>query len=132
MYSNFPGLATRYGLDKLTIHYAGWEKQGNFLSGEIRYKDMKHHEEEAVNFRLLEEDLDEYGFPKLQITWDDETKVYNLSEDHSAKTGIDFIQFEYEWNLVEAFGLAVLHTNNEITALTASDASENRPVSGNA
>ena len=46
-----------------------------------------------VNFRLLEEDLDEYGFPKLQITWADETKVYNLSEDHSAKTGIEFIQF---------------------------------------
>ncbi|MDC0158475.1 hypothetical protein OAI47_01845 [Rhodospirillaceae bacterium] len=43
MYSNFPRLATRYGLDKLTIHYAGWEKQGSFLSGEIRYKDMSHH-----------------------------------------------------------------------------------------
>jgi len=85
-----------------------------------------------VNFRLLEEDLDEYGFPKLQITWADETKVYNLSEDHSAKTGIDFIQFEYEWNLVEAFGLAVLHTNNEITALTAPDASEKLSVIGNA
>ena len=85
-----------------------------------------------VNFRLLEEDLDEYGFPKLQITWADETKVYSLSEDHSAKTGIEFIQFEYEWNLVEAFGLAVLHTNNEITALTAPDASEKLSVIGNA
>ena len=61
------------------------------MSGEIRYKDMKHHKEETVNFRLLEEDLDEYEFPKLQIIWDDETKVYNLSEDHSAKTGIDFM-----------------------------------------
>ena len=61
------------------------------MSDEIRYKDMKHHEEEAVNFRLLEEDIDEYRFPKLQIIWDDETKVYNLSEDHSAKTDIDFM-----------------------------------------
>lgn len=130
MYSNFPRLATRYGLEKLTIRYAGWEKQGNFLSGEIRYKDINLHEEKTVTFRLLEENLDEYGFPKLQIGWADETKVYNLSEDHSAKTGIDFIQFEYEWNLVEAFGLAVLHTNNEITALTAPDASEKLPIVG--
>ena len=61
------------------------------MSGEILYKDMKYNEEEAVNFRLLEEDLDEYEFPKLQIIWDDESKVYNLSEDHSAKTGIDFM-----------------------------------------
>ena len=69
---------------------------------------------------------------RLTSAWSDETKVYNLSEDHSAKTGIDFIQFEYEWNLVEAFGLAVLHTNNEITALTAPDASEKLPIVGNA
>ena len=132
MYSNFPRLATQYGLEKLTIHYEGWEKQGNFLSGEIRYKASDYQEEKTVNFRLLEEDLDEYGFPKLQITWDDQTKVYNLSEDRSAQTGIDFIQFEYEWNLAEVFGLAVLHTNNEITALTASDASQKLPIAGNA
>ena len=131
MYSNFPGLATQYGLEKLTIHYGGWEKRGNFLSGEIRYK-TENYEEEAVTFRLLEEDLDEYGFPRLQITWDDETKVYNLSEDRGAYTGIDFIQFECEWNLVEAFGLAVLHTNNEITALMAPDGSGKLPVVGNA
>ena len=94
MYSNFPRLATQYGLEKLTIHYEGWEKQGNFLSGEIRYKASDYQEEKTVNFRLLEEDLDEYGFPKLQITWDDQTKVYNISEDRSAQTGIDSIKFE--------------------------------------
>jgi hypothetical protein len=42
------------------------------------------------------------------------------------------MQFEYEWNLAEVFGLAVLHTNNEITALTAPDASQKLPIVGNA
>jgi hypothetical protein len=56
---------------------------------------MDHHEEKAVTFRLLEEDLDEYGFPKLRITWADETKAYNLSEDRSSYTGIDFMQFHH-------------------------------------
>ena len=130
MYSNFPRLAAQYGLKKLTIHYDGWEKRGNFLSGEVRYKAKDGEEEEAVTFRLLEEDLDEYGFPKLQITWDDDTKVYNLSEDRSSFTGIDFVQFEYEWNLIEVFGLAVLYTNNRTAALMAPDGANKISIVG--
>ena len=100
------------------------------MSGEASYKVKDGEEVAAVTFRLLEEDLDEYGVPKLQITWDDDTKVYNLSEDRSSFTGIDFVQFEYEWNLFEIFGLAVLYTNNKIAALMAPDGANKISIVG--
>ena len=100
------------------------------MSVEACYKVKDGEEVAAVTFRLLEEDLDEYGVPNLQITWDDDTKVYNLSEDRSSFTGIDFVQFEYEWNLIEVFGLAVLYTNNRTAALMAPDGANKISIVG--
>ena len=119
MYSSYPHIARSFNLKELTVLFEDWEQGGKVLSGKIRYQrnnDTRSHE---VTFNLLTEELDDNGLPKLRLDWGLKTSVYDLStcidgEGHN----IDAMDGESTADIVEAFGIAVIHTTSEIAMLS--------------
>ena len=117
MYSSYPHIARLYGLAELTVLFSEYGSGDSVLSGKIRYKTKTDVDAVKVRFKLL--DLENTGLPNLEIEWADGTTVYNL--EGLASTGSraqDRPLVDPTLDLVEAFGLAVVHTNNEIFALS--------------
>ena len=117
MYSSYPHIARLYGLAELTVLFSEYGSGDSVLSGKIRYKTKTDVDAVKVRFKLL--DLVNTVLPNLEIEWADGTTVYNL--EGLASTGSraqDRPLVDPTLDLVEAFGLAVVHTNNEIFALS--------------
>ena len=117
MYSSYPHIARLYGLAELTVLFSEYGSGDSVLSGKIRYKTKTDVDAVKVRFKLL--DLVNTVLPNLEIEWADGTTVYNL--EGLASTGSraqDHPLVDPTLDLVEAFGLAVVHTNNEIFALS--------------
>ncbi|MDA9314737.1 hypothetical protein N9Q79_03110 [Alphaproteobacteria bacterium] len=119
MYSSYPHIARLYGLAELTVLFSEYGTGDRGLSGEIRYKTKTDVDAVKVRFKLLDLNLENTGLPNLEIEWADGTTVYNLEGLASTGSGAqDCSSDDPTLDLVEAFGLAVVHTNNEIVALS--------------
>ncbi len=117
MYSSYPHIARLYGLAELTVLFSEYGSGDSVLSGKIRYKTKTDVDAVKVRFKLL--DLENTEHPNLEIEWADGTTVYNLKGLASTGSGAqDRSLVDPTLDLVEAFGLAVVHTNNEIVALS--------------
>ena len=117
MYSSYPHIARLYGLAELTVLFSEYGSGDSVLSGKIRYKTKTDVDAVKVRFKLL--DLVNTVLPNLEIEWADGTTVYNLEGLASTGSGVqDCSSVDPTLDLVEAFGLAVVHTNNEIVALS--------------
>ena len=115
MYSSYPHIARSFNLKELTVLFEDWEQGGKVLSGKIRYQRNNDTQSHEVTFNLLTEELDDNGLPKLRLDWGLKTSVYDLStcidgEGHN----IDAMDGESTADLVEAFGIAVIHATSEI------------------
>lgn len=115
MYSSYPHIARSFNLKELTVLFKDWEQNGKVICGKIRYQRKTDDRSHEVAFKLLTEELDQNGFPKLHLDWGLETSVYDLSAciegegQNSNRT-----DSEATADIVEAFGIAVIHTTSEI------------------
>ena len=115
MYSSYPHIARSFNLKELTVIFEDWEQSGKVICGKIRYQRKTDDCSHEVVFKLLTEKLDQNGFPKLHLDWGLKTSVYDLSAciegdgQNSDKMGSDPTA-----DIVEAFGIAVIHTTSEI------------------
>ena len=112
MYSSYPHIARSFHLKELTVLCNDWEQSGKLLSGKIRYQKERDFQSREIAFRLLTEELDDNGFPKLQLDWGFETCVYDLS--NCIENAAPVIDGESTAELIEAFGIAVIHTTSEM------------------
>ena len=133
MYSSYPHVARLYGLSELTVLFDKYGNGESVLSGKIRFRSKTDFNAVEVGFRLLELDPENTGLPNLEIKWVHETTVYNLEVLASADSGVqDRSLVDPTLDLVEAFGLAVVHTNNEIVALSHYGSESYLAAAGNA
>tara|TARA_B100000579_G_C22154920_1_gene542598 strand:- start:142 stop:543 length:402 start_codon:yes stop_codon:yes gene_type:complete len=115
MYSSYPHIARSFDLKELTVLFDDWEQSGKVICGKIRYQRKTDDCSHEVAFKLLTEELDQNGFPKLQLDWGLKTSVYDLSACiERDNTNSDKIDSEPTADIVEAFGIAVIHTTSEI------------------
>ena len=133
MYSSYPHIARSFNLKELTVLFEDWEQGGKVLSGKIRYQRNNDTQSHEVTFNLLTEELDDNGLPRLQLDWGLKTSVYDLStcidgESHN----IDAMDGESTADIVEAFGIAVIHTTSEIAMFGRQQASHIQQPLGHA
>ena len=67
MYSSYPHIARSFDLKELTVLFDDWEQSGKVICGKIRYQRKTDDCSHEVAFKLLTEELDQNGFPKLQV-----------------------------------------------------------------
>jgi hypothetical protein len=133
MYSSYPHIARLYGLAELTVLFNEFGNGDSGLSGKIRYKTKIDVDAVKVRFKLLDLGLENTGLPNLEIEWAHGTTVYNLEGLASTGSGVqDRSLVDPTLDLVEAFGLAVVHTNNEIVALSNYGSESYLAAAGNA
>ena len=133
MYSSYPHIARSFNLKELTVLFEDWEQGGKVLSGKIRYQRKNDTRSHEVTFNLLTEELDDNGLPKLRLDWGLKTSVYDLStcidgEGHN----IDAMDGESTADIVEAFGIAVIHTTSEIAMFSRQQTSHIQQPLGHA
>ena len=133
MYSSYPHIARSFNLKELTVLFEDWEQGGKVLSGKIRYQRNNDTQSHEVTFNLLTEELDDNGLPKLRLGWGLKTSVYDLStcidgEGHN----IDAMDGESTADIVEAFGIAVIHTTSEIAMFSRQQTSHIQQPLGHA
>ena len=115
MYSSYPHIARSFNLKELTVLFEDWEQGGKVLSGKIRYQRKNDTHSHEVTFNLLTEELDDNGLPKLRLDWGLKTSVYDLSACIEGEgQNNNRMGSEATADIVEAFGIAVIHTTSEI------------------
>lgn len=133
MYSSYPHIARSFNLKELTVLFQDWEQSGTVIRGKIRYQRNTDDCSHEVAFRLLTEELDQNGFPKLHLNWGLETAIYDLSACiRGDSQNISKTEYEPTADIVEAFGIAVIHTTSEIAMFSRQQTTHIQPSLGHA
>ena len=133
MYSSYPHIARSFNLKELTVLFKDWNQNGKVICGKIRYQRKTDDCSHEVAFKLFTEELDQNGFPKLHLDWGLKSSVYDLSaciEGESQEN--DKMDSEAGADIVEAFGIAVIHTTSEIATFNRQQTTHIQPSLGHA
>ncbi len=133
MYSSYPHIARSFNLKELTVLFKDWNQNRKVICGKIRYQRKTDDCPHEVAFKLLTEELDQNGFPKLHLDWGLKSSVYDLSaciEGESQEN--DKMDSEAGADIIEAFGIAVIHTTSEITTFNRQQTTHIQPSLGHA